>query len=83
MKINIEVDLSPEEMRELMGLPELKGLHEAVLGQVTDRLKNSVEQGDAFAQTLLSGAMEPWKLMAKMVNAGAEKAAGKDGSDST
>lgn len=70
MKINIEVDVSPEEMRELMGLPELKGLHEAVLTQVSDRLKNSVEQGDAFAQTLLSGAVEPWKILAKMVNGG-------------
>ncbi len=68
MKVNIELDISPEEMRELMGLPELKGLHEAVLDQVSDRLKNSVEQGDAFAQTLLTGAMEPWKVLAKMVN---------------
>lgn len=68
MKVNIEIDISPEEMREVMGLPELKGLHEAVLNQVSDRLKNSVEQGDAFAQTLLTGAMEPWKVLAKMVN---------------
>jgi hypothetical protein len=68
VKINIEVDVSPEEMRELMGLPELKGLHEAVLSQVSDRLKNSVEQGDAFAQTMLSGAVEPWKYFAKMMN---------------
>ena len=68
MKINIELDISPEEMREVMGLPELKGLHEAVLNQVSERLNNSVEQGDAFAQTLLTGATEPWKILAKMVN---------------
>jgi len=70
MKINVEIDVSPEEMRELMGLPELKGLHEAVLEQVSTRLQSSVEQGDAFAQTLLSGAVEPWKILAKMVNGG-------------
>lgn len=68
MKVNIEIDISPEEMREVLGLPELKGLHEAVLNQVSDRIKNSAEQGDALAQTILSGAMEPWKVLAKMVN---------------
>ena len=73
MKINIEIDVSPEEMREVMGLPELKGLHEAVLGQVSDRLKNSVEQGDAFAQTLLSGAVEPWRFLSKMMNGSSER----------
>lgn len=34
MKFNIEVDCTPEEVRRLVGLPDLTEVHEVYLGQL-------------------------------------------------
>lgn len=73
MKINIEFDITPEEFRTAMGLPDLTGLHQSVLDQLSESLKSSAEQRDAFAQTLLAGAMEPWQALAKFVSGNSTK----------
>lgn len=41
MKFNIEVDTTPEEVRRLVGLPDLSEVHEVYL----DKLKNVAEKG--------------------------------------
>jgi len=41
MKVNIEFDCSPEEMRRLVGLPDLAPLHERYMAAVS----NSVDGG--------------------------------------
>lgn len=38
MKFNIEVDCTPEEVRRLMGLPDLTEVHEAYLGKMKDMM---------------------------------------------
>lgn len=42
MKIHIEVDLTPEELRRLYGLPDLSNIHQSV----TDSIKDSLTTGD-------------------------------------
>jgi Family of unknown function (DUF6489) len=41
MKVEIEIDLTPEEARTLLGLPDLKPLHDAYLG----RMQSFIEKG--------------------------------------
>jgi Family of unknown function (DUF6489) len=41
MKFNIEVDTTPEEVRRLMGLPDLSEVHEVYL----EKLKSVAESG--------------------------------------
>lgn len=41
MKFNIEVDCTPEEVRRLVGLPDLTVVHQAY----TDRMVSAVEKG--------------------------------------
>jgi hypothetical protein len=36
MKFNIEVDTTPEEVRRLMGLPDLSDVHEVYLAKMKD-----------------------------------------------
>ncbi|MFM5913458.1 hypothetical protein D5I55_03880 [Chakrabartia godavariana] len=36
MKFNIEVDCTPEEVRRLVGLPDLTEVHEVYLGRMKD-----------------------------------------------
>ncbi len=41
MKFNIEVDCSPEEVRRLVGLPDLTSVHDVYL----DRMKETMTKG--------------------------------------
>ena len=38
MKFNIEVDCTPEEVRRLVGLPDLSDLHQAYLDQMKETM---------------------------------------------
>ena len=42
MKINVEVDCTPEEARRFMGLPDLTPVHDAYVAQLVDAVKNGV-----------------------------------------
>lgn len=42
MKINVEVDCTPEEARRFMGLPDLTPVHEAYVSQLVDTVKTGV-----------------------------------------
>jgi hypothetical protein len=42
MKINVEVDCTPEEARRFMGLPDLSPVHDAYVSQLVDTVKSGV-----------------------------------------
>ena len=42
MKFNIEIDCTPEEVRRLMGLPDLGGVHDVYLGKIKDAMGKGV-----------------------------------------
>jgi hypothetical protein len=42
MKINVEVDCTPEEARRFMGLPDLTPIHDAYIAKMLDTVRNGV-----------------------------------------
>ncbi|TNE39487.1 MAG: hypothetical protein EP347_04715 [Alphaproteobacteria bacterium] len=42
MKINIEVDCTPEEARTFLGLPDVKPIQEAMSGHIEERVKTAM-----------------------------------------
>ena len=42
MKVEIEIDLTPEEARTLLGLPDLKPLHDVYLNRMTTFVEKGV-----------------------------------------
>ena len=42
MKINVEVDCTPEEARKVMGLPDLTPLHDIYLAHMRETMENGV-----------------------------------------
>ncbi len=66
MKIAIEIDITPEELRQTMGLPDVQGLQQQMLDQFVSGLQTSSAQREAFMRSLVGGAMEPWQAFAKM-----------------
>jgi len=54
MNVTINVDLTPAEARELMGLPDVKPLHDAALARVEQSV---MAQADKFSA---AGLMDTW-----------------------
>ena len=46
MKVTIDVDLSPEEARRLMGLPDLEPMQQRLLGQLEKQLASNLSYID-------------------------------------
>jgi hypothetical protein len=49
MKINIELDMTPEEARRLMGLPDVTALQSEMLDEMRRRMKAALDTSDPQA----------------------------------
>lgn len=49
MKVNIELDMTPEEARRLMGLPDVSALQEKMLAEMEGRMKAALDNSDPEA----------------------------------
>jgi hypothetical protein len=68
MKINVEIDCTPEEARRVMGLPDLAPLHEqyvAAMGEMMDPKAHPelIEQMLERWAPMGEGAMAFWRRM--------------------
>jgi hypothetical protein len=77
MKINVEVDCTPEEARRFMGLPDLTPVHEAYIAQMLGAVKNDVSS--EVIETMLKGwapmgdaGMKAWQNMFSQVTGSAK-----------
>ena len=61
MRINVELDLTPEELRRFMGLPDVGGVQARMLEEFTQRVTGSGEERDEFLRNVFAGAMAPWQ----------------------
>ena len=61
MKLNIEIDLTPEELRRFMGLPDVQGVQQQMLESFTENLQSSQEQREAFVRSWVSNSFAPWQ----------------------
>lgn len=57
MKINVEVECTPEEARRVMGLPDLTPLHDKYVGMLMETMENGVRP------ELLESVMKSWTPM--------------------
>lgn len=57
MKFNIDVDCTPEEVRRLVGLPDLTGVHEVYLNQ----MKTVMTKG--LTPDMVEGLVRNWVPM--------------------
>lgn len=83
MNVKIDIDITPEEMRRLFGLPDLEPFHRQVLEDVRQRMLEGAEGYDPvkFFQPYVTGTLASWDMFQKMLGvAGAGAAAGQGGS---
>ena len=46
MKVKLEIDSTPEELRTFFGLPDISGLHESLLKDLQEKIKNDTANYD-------------------------------------
>lgn len=69
MKITVDVDLTPEELRRFMGLPDVQGIQQQMLERFTEGLNASADQREEFLRNVFAGAMAPWQNFFNIVTA--------------
>ncbi|MFT7651320.1 MAG: hypothetical protein ACI9ON_004227 [Limisphaerales bacterium] len=71
MKINVDVDISPEELRRFMGLPDVQGIQQQMMDAFAENMQNSQEQQTEFVRNMISGSIAPWQNFFAMTQGGA------------
>ncbi|AHE98957.1 DUF6489 family protein [Thioalkalivibrio paradoxus] len=68
MKITIDVDCTPEEAREFLGLPEVKPMQDAVMREIEQRMLANLKATDAetLFRTWLPAQMQGLEQMQKL-----------------
>lgn len=72
MKMTIEVDCTPEEARRFMGLPDVSGLNEHLVQEMTKRVDANISmlQPEEFLKNWMSFGAGAQDQFRKMMEAG-------------
>jgi len=78
MKVRVEFDLTPEEARQVLGLPDVAPMQKAMLDDVEARLKKAIAlmEPEALLKTWLPLGAQGFEQFQRMVWGAAETAAG-------
>lgn len=70
MKVNVEIECTPEEARRFIGLPDLTAVHEAYLAQLVDTVKSGVSTDTIEMMMKSWGPMSDagFKMFQQMIN---------------
>jgi hypothetical protein len=68
MKVEFEIECTPEEARKFMGLPDVVPMQEALMKQLQAKLAENIRTLDpeALAKTWVPLTMQSWGEMQKM-----------------
>jgi len=79
MKLNVEVDCSPEEMRRFLGLPDVSDVNKTYVDGVVNAMKgtNSVDQLQTMAKNIAPMGEIGLRFFQQIMEAAASGAGGK------
>ena len=68
MKIKLDIDCTPEEVREFFGLPRVKPVQEELLKEVQERLRANIKAMDpeAMLKTWLLATIQGFEQLQEM-----------------
>jgi hypothetical protein len=71
MKVNVDIDMTPEELRKLLGLPDVEPIQRELLDKLHKRLVEGVDGYDPvkLLQPYLTGTLASWDFLQKMISA--------------
>lgn len=84
MKIRVDIDVEPEEMRRLLGLPDVAGMQEDVIKAVREKISQGADVWEtlsAMNKQLLPEALQSASSIQSMLMKGFGTLRGKDDED--
>jgi len=83
MKINFDIDCTPEEARAFLGLPDVKPMQEAMMHEVEDRMRANLAAMDpeSLFKTWLPASIQGLEQLQQAFFSQMGKAAGKESQD--
>lgn len=68
MKIKLDIDCTPEELREFFGLPDVRGMQEQLLKEVEERMRAGLKALDpeAMLKAWLPAGMQRFEKLQEM-----------------
>jgi hypothetical protein len=85
VKIHVDIDCTPDEARTMFGLPDLKPMQQALMGEIEARLMKAMQamEPDALIKMWLPASVagiEQWqKFLWSRFTSGREEGEGKNG----
>ncbi len=84
MKVSVDVEITPEEMRRLLGLPDFSPAQDLIVDKVTRQIEKGLEGQllSGVMKTVISGGVQGLEAYQKLVSgilSGSKS--GRDGSD--
>lgn len=80
MKINIQMEMSPEEVRKVMGLPDVEPMQKELMGKMQEKMNTYVEEmsdPELFMKRIMpmgiQGMDQVQEFFARFANVAAEK----------
>jgi Family of unknown function (DUF6489) len=70
MKISVDVDLTPEELRRLFGLPDLTPIQAVVVDRITRQVEKGMDSNllAGITRTIISGGLQSWEAYQNMLS---------------
>jgi len=83
MKINFDIDCTPEEARAFLGLPDVKPMQDAMMREVEERMRANLTAMDpeSLFKTWLPASIQGFEQMQQMFFSQMGKAAGQGSED--
>jgi hypothetical protein len=76
MKVHIEIDMTPEEARKVMGLPDVSALQERMMAEMERRMKAALDTSDPEAMLKAWMPVQGFEKFQQFVGDAATAAAG-------
>jgi hypothetical protein len=90
MKVSVDLDLTPEELRRLFGLPDLTPIQALVVERITRQVEKGMDSNllAGITRSIITGGVQSWeayqKLLAGILNVSKSSDTKKDpAADST
>lgn len=68
MKIRVDIECTPEEARQFLGLPDVRPMQDAVMAQLQDQLAANLKamEPEQLMKTWLPATLQGWEQLQRM-----------------